>query len=64
MVFVTPQEVLAKIKEKKSICNKDLAETLGINHNILTRKLRYLKRFKLVKYERIGHYVFYSVNEE
>ena len=46
------------------LCVCDLCELLGLEQSAVSHKLRYLKRLHIVKSQRVGKSIFYSLDDE
>lgn len=57
---VTRLKILYVLKESK-MCVYDIAEAVEMSQSAVSHQLRVLKQMALVKYERVGKTVFYSL---
>jgi ArsR family transcriptional regulator len=49
---------------KKELCVCDISATLGMSQSAVSHQLRILRNLKLVKYEKRGKSVYYSLDDE
>ncbi|UCG69907.1 MAG: winged helix-turn-helix transcriptional regulator [Thermoplasmata archaeon] len=49
---------------KKRLCVCDLSAALGMSQSAVSHQLRILRNLKLVKYEKVGKSVYYSLDDE
>lgn len=50
------------LNDKK--CVNEISENLKISQSAISHQLKILRLYNLVKYEKIGQLVFYSINDE
>ena len=55
-------KILAMLKNNRRLCVNALTHRLGISQSAVSQHLRILKSAGLVKAEKIGYWVHYSVN--
>ena len=49
---------------KKRLCVCDLSAALGMSQSAVSHQLRILRNLKLVKFEKVGKTVYYSLDDE
>lgn len=56
--------VLAVLLDTPSVCVSDMAQVLGMTASAISHQLRILKQSKLVKSQREGKQIYYSLADE
>ena len=46
------------------MCVCDIANLLGMTHSAISHQLKVLKKFKIVKYEKVGKIVYYELDDD
>ena len=57
-------KLLCRQSDPDALCVNALAELLGVSQSALSQHLKILKNIKLVKRERRGYYIHYSIDRE
>lgn len=64
-VFGDPTRLkIINILMNRSICVCEMADFIGMNQSAISHQLRILKQSRLVKYERKGKVIYYSLDDE
>lgn len=59
----TRTKMIYALCEEKELCVHDLAAIIGTTNSAISHQLRTLRNMKLVKYNKVGKVVFYSLDD-
>jgi len=59
----TRTKIIYALSQEEQLCVGDIAAIIGTSNSVISHQLRTLRNMKLVKYNKVGKMIYYSLDD-